>query len=135
MFTSELCLKIVGEQTYIVIEPLSYETEGFSLCVNRGFDFDGASVPQIFWSFGLSPMTGSYQRSACLHDALYACEFGNDRGLCDDLFLEAMESDGVGFLRRMLMYGAVRAFGWVVWNKHTKEDVNAYQKFITYSLK
>ena len=131
MFTTKLNMEVLGEQAYEVVSPLVYENNELILQVNPKFDFDGASVPQCLWSFGFSPMTGGYQRSACLHDALYASEYF-DRDICDKLFLEAMESEGVGYMKRYSMYYAVRAFGGQVWKKHTKEEVNAYRKFITY---
>ena len=130
-FTTELCLKVLGTQAYEVVEPLVWNDNINIIQVNPKFDFDGASVPQCLWSFGFSPMTGGYQRSACLHDALYASEYF-DRDVCDKLFLEAMESEGVGYMKRYSMYYAVRAFGGQVWKEHTKEEVNAYHKFITY---
>ena len=131
MFTTNLELKILGEQAYEVIEPLVWNDNLSIIQVNPKFDFDGASVPQVLWSFGLSPMTGGYQRSACLHDALYASEYF-DRDICDKLFLEAMESEGVGYFKRYAMYNAVRAFGWTVWKGHNKEEVNDYKRFVTY---
>ena len=130
-FTTELCLKVLGTQAYEVTEPLVWNDNISIIQVNPKFDFDGASVPQVLWSFGLSPMTGGYQRSACLHDALYASEYF-DRKVCDELFLKAMESEGVGYFKRYSMYYAVRAFGGQVWQQHTKEEVNAYRKFITH---
>ena len=131
MFTTKLNMEVLGEQAYEVVSPLVYENNELILQVNPKFDFDGASVPQCLWSFGLSPMTGGYQRSACLHDALYASEYF-PREICDKLFLEAMESEGVGYIKRYSMYYAVRAFGGQVWKQHTKEEVNAYRKFITH---
>ena len=129
-FTTELDIKVIGKQAYKVDSPLVYEREAQILQVNNGFDFDGASVPQMLWGLGLSPMTGGYQRAACLHDALYASEHFN-RKTCDELFLEAMKSDSVGYFKRYAMYNAVRIFGGAVWAKHNKDEVNAYRKYIT----
>ena len=81
-FQTELCLKVIGDQAYEVMSPLVYNNGIEQVTVHKGFDFDGASVPQCLWSFGLSPMTGGYQRSACLHDALYASQ-SFDRKICD----------------------------------------------------
>ena len=130
-FQTELCLKVIGHQAYEVTEPLVYDNGLLIIQVNPKFDFDGASIPRGLWSIVGSPMTDGYQRAGCLHDALYASEYF-DRQMCDDLFLEAMESEGVGYMKRYSMYYAVRAFGWKVWKQHTKEDVNAYRKFITH---
>lgn len=129
-FITALDIRVIGSQAYEVDSPLVYERENQIIQVNKGFDFDGASVPQMLWGFGLSPMTGGYQSSACLHDALYASEYF-DRKTCDDIFLEAMESEGVGYFKRYAMYYAVRAFGGQVWKGHTREEINYYRKFIT----
>lgn len=128
-FQTELCLRVIGEQAYELIEPLVYNNGRFILKVKPKFDFDGASIPKALWGIIGSPMTGGYQRSACLHDALYASEYF-DRKQCDDLFLEAMESDGVGYFKRYAMYWAVRAAGGIVWNKHTKSEVDLYKSFV-----
>lgn len=129
-FKTELCLKVIGDQAYEVLEPLVYDNGLLIIQVNPKFDFDGASIPKPLWSVIGSPMTGGYQRAGCLHDALYASEYF-DRQMCDDLFLEAMASDGVGYFKRHAMYYAVRSFGWMVWDKHDKEEVNAYRKYVT----
>ena len=109
-FTTQLDIKVIGEQAYEVDSPLVYERENQIIQVNKGFDFDGASVPQMLWGLGLSPMTGGYQRAACLHDALYASELF-DRELCDDIFLEAMNSDGVPRFKMLAMYYAKHSYG------------------------
>ena len=129
-FTTELDIKVIGKQAYKVVTPLVYEREAQILQVNPKFDFDGASVPQALWGFGLSPMTGGYQRAACLHDALYASEYF-DRKTCDCIFLEAMESEGVPYAKRTAMFYAVRMFGSLVWKEHKREEVINYRKFIT----
>ena len=129
-FKTELCLKVIGKQAYEVIEPLVYDNGRFILQVNPKFDFDGASIPKALWSVIGSPMTGGYQRAACMHDALYASECF-DRKTCDDLFLQAMKDDGIGFVRRRAMYLAVRAAGWLVWDKHNQLDVSKYKTFVS----
>ena len=129
-FQTELCLKVIGDQAFEVLEPLVYDNGLVIIQVNPKFDFDGASIPKALWSVIGSPMTGGYQRAGCLHDALYASEYF-PREVCDALFLEAMKSDGVGYVRRYAMYNAVRAFGWMVWRNHKQEEVNAYRKYVT----
>lgn len=128
-FKTDLCVKVIGKQAFEVTAPLVYNDGIVQLTVHEGFDFDGASVPRGLWSIIGSPMTDGYQRAGCLHDALYAGEIF-DRSICDNLFLEAMESDGVGYFKRYAMYWAVRSAGWMVWKKHNKEEVNAYKKFV-----
>lgn len=128
-FTTKLSLDVIGDQAYEVTKPLVWEDSELVIQVNPGFDFDGASIPKAFWSAIGSPMTGGYQRAGCLHDALYASEYF-PRDMCDQLFLDAMKSDGVGYAKRYAMYWAVRGAGWTVWNRHTKEEVEKYKEFI-----
>lgn len=129
-FCTDLEIKVIGEQTYEVEKPLVFESKYGIMQVNPKFDFDGASIPQALWGFGLSPMTGGYQRAACLHDALYASEYF-EREMCDDIFLEAMESEGVSRFKRLAMYYAVRMFGGSVWKGHNHDEVKSYRRFIT----
>ena len=129
-FTTQLDIKVIGNQAYEVDSPLVYERENQIIQVNKGFDFDGASVPRALWSIVGSPMTDGYQRAGCLHDALYASEYF-PREVCDKLFLEAMASDGVSYTKRMAMFYAVRMFGSLVWKEHKEDEVINYRKFIT----
>ena len=133
-FTTKLSLDVIGDQAYEVTKPLVWEDSELVIQVNPGFDFDGASIPKALWSAIGSPMTGGYQRAGCLHDALYASEWFA-RDVCDKLFLEAMESDGVSWIKRNLMYNAVRAFGWTVWKGHKKAEVDEYKKYLTVVVK
>ena len=130
-FQTDLCVKVIGKQAFEVTSPLVYNDGIVQLTVHQGFDFDGASVIRPLWSIVGSPMTDGYQRAACLHDALYASQ-SFDRKICDELFLEAMQSDGVGYFKRYAMYNAVRLFGASSYANDNKEEVNAYRKFITH---
>jgi len=85
------------------------------VAVKPGFKFDGASIPKLFWSLVGSPFTGKYQRPALLHDALYGAEIF-PRKICDEIFLEYMKEEGVGWWKRNLMWIAVRSFGGFVWS-------------------
>ena len=129
-FTTKLSIDVIGHQAYEVTKPLVWEDSELVIQVNPGFDFDGASVPRALWSVVGSPMTDGYQKAGCLHDALYASEYF-PRAMCDQLFLDAMKSDGVGYAKRYAMYWAVRGAGWTVWKGHNRDEVEDYKKFIT----
>ncbi len=78
-----------------------------SYTVPEGFKTDFASIPKVFRAV-LSPI-GLHGKAAVLHD--YLCEYGYiTRKKVDQIFLEAMKVLGVGWLRRTVMYGGVRAF-------------------------
>jgi len=132
MFTNDLVVKrdISIDHKWILIEELTYVNDELTITVKEGFDFDFASSPQTPIISLLFPKSGTEtDRAAALHDALYSCEYFV-RKICDDLFLEAMESDGVEYIKRHVMYYVVRLFGWYVWNKHSYEEVQEYKKFV-----
>ena len=96
--------------------------------MKKGFDFDGASIPKWLWSIIGSPFTGNYVRAALFHDGLYAC-CTLDRKLSDEIFLDLMKEDGVGYFKRYSMYLAVRAFGSRAYNSN-QEDIPVYKEIV-----
>lgn len=87
-----------------------------------GFVTDGASIPRVFWNI-LSPF-GDYFGAAVIHDFLYSphnTEFSRDEA--DSIFLEGMNAKGVPFLRRAVIYSAVRAFGWRAFRGRPSKEI------------
>lgn len=94
-------------------EPLIFRSNilGFDVCVPIGFCTDFASVPRLPIAFLL---TGDVSHSAAVvHDYLYSIGSNKiaSRKVCDDVFLEALEAEGVGYFTRKAMWFAVRMFG------------------------
>lgn len=83
-----------------------------SVEVPAGFAWDSASVPKAFQS--IVAKWGRHSTASLLHDRLYV-EKRTSRRVADDVFLKALEEDGVGWLKRHAMYRAVRLFGGGVW--------------------
>lgn len=93
--------------------------------VPAGFQTDFASIPRPFWLF--LPPSGAYNLAGIIHDFLYSKgvdginEDGEEeegecsRFLADVLFREAMKTLGVPLWKRVMMYYALRAFGWIAW--------------------
>jgi len=80
-----------------------------------GFITDLASVPRVFWS--ILPPFGRYDGAAIVHDYLYSIQIFT-RSRSDAILLEAMKSEGVGWLTRWTIYLGVRVGGWVAWKGH-----------------
>ena len=118
----------IDNQRFILLEKETAFSLGYRITINKGFDFDGASIPKIFWSIIGSPFTGNYTTPATIHDGLYAGEV-LDRKVCDDIFLDLMKQYKVNYLRRYTMYLAVRLCGCKVWKEHTKEEVLKYKDY------
>jgi len=131
-FLSTLKIEVVGEQSYILLEPLILEREEYTIIVHKGFDFDGASIPRSLWSIAGCPMGGLYSASACIHDALYASKIF-DKETCDNIFLEAMLANGVNEILAKEMFLAVRYFGNSVYEE--AENISKYRDLIEIKLK
>jgi len=99
-----------------LLAPLVYVSkDGERFEVPAGFVTDYASIPSIFWNIpGFDPY-GPAKFPAVLHDWLYSLRGGEPHGKrraqCDALFLEAMQSVGVGWLHRRIIWAAVRLCG------------------------
>jgi hypothetical protein len=83
------------------------QRDGFVAPVGMGTDF--ASVPRVFvW---LLPRYGRYTKAAIIHDYLWRTRVGEGDVTwkdADGLFRRAMRELGVPFLRRWMMWSAVR---------------------------
>lgn len=129
MFTTELYLSDTGNgRTFIVRRPLRYVYKlKYRVHVHHGFETDLASIPR--WLTIIVPKLGRFNSAAVIHDFMYrngyVMNFSRDpvqkqsinRKQADDIFLDAMEYSGVGYLRRKLIYFGVRSVGWRYWNE------------------
>lgn len=99
-----------GDDTWMTLSPITYHAKYATFQVPAGQGTDFASVPRYFvW---LIPRYGRYTKAAILHD--YLCRASAERGEisrvdADGVFRQAMRTLGVGFLRRWIMWAAVRA--------------------------
>jgi hypothetical protein len=122
-FTTPLILEYVDGRTWIVNQEFVYHIggseSGMAIVVPAGFPTDFASIPRVFWR--VLPPTGTYGKAAVVHDFLYKSQAGT-REWADAVFLEAMDVLGVPAWKKIVMYRAVRLFGWKSWNDHAKNQ-------------
>lgn len=90
--------------------------------IHKGFEFDGASIPRVFWRIIGHPYSSDYVCAGLAHDWLYAAEVLG-REINDDAFLYGLKECGVSWARRNAMYMAVNLFGWTAYMRHTKKSV------------
>lgn len=99
-----------GDDSWMTLSPITYHAKHETFHVPAGQRTDFASVPRYFvW---LVPRYGRYTKAAILHDFLCraAAEPGGiSRVDADGIFRQAMRTLDVGFLRRWIMWAAVRA--------------------------
>src|SRR5216110_1466803 len=76
----------------------------------RDSSIDGASIPQVFWSFIGGPFEGRYRNASVVHDV--ACVVKNRPWRqVHRMFYLATRTGGVGALNAKVMFGAVFLFG------------------------
>lgn len=109
---------------------------GITINIPAGFEFDGASVPSIFWSIlsptGLLLIPGLIHDFAYKHDYLLSIDWakrevvryqeGAGREFWDRLFRDVSVSVN-GFMP--IFYAAwfaLRIGGWVAWRNHRRHD-------------
>ena len=124
-----LKVNIIKEDVFILLEDVTVEVLGYRIRVKKGFDFDGASIPQALWSVYGNPLSGKFRIAALVHDALYASA-ELPREVDDAIFVDLMKQHEVGYLKRKTMYYAVRSVGWYVWRGHEESEVKKYKEFI-----
>jgi len=95
---------------------------GHRLIVKKGFLFDGASIPRIFWLTTGYPMAPGFQAAGLGHDAAYAAELLT-RKMADDVFHWCLRQDGVNAYTAYKMWLGVRIGGWRPWGRHTPESI------------
>ncbi len=112
-FLNGLFLEDIDGDTWRVHKPFGYVTKSRDkICVPVGFVTDLASIPWLFRR--VLPKSGPYNKAAVIHDWLYR-NHTFERSRCDDILLEAMAFEGVGYCKRYTIYWAVRAGGWLPW--------------------
>jgi hypothetical protein len=106
---SEVDVKEIDEKNWELLHELNYDGTRQSFVVPVGMGTDFASVPRVFIWF--LPQYGRYTKAAILHDYLWSSGVpGNELTLpeADAILRRAMRELGVPFLRRWIMWAAVR---------------------------
>lgn len=105
----------VDDKIWLLLKEIEYKGAKDSFQIPIGQYTDFASVPRVFVWF--LPRYGRYTKAAILHDYLWQVEVpkGMSRIDADGLFRQAMRQLEVPFLRRWIMWAAVR---WASLFKH-----------------
>ena len=106
-FTTDLVsVSQVSPTRWQLLEPVVYEGRNQTFTVPAGFVTDFATVPRIF--FWLVPTYGVYTKAAILHDYLVEHPELVSRADADGIFRRTLRELGVPFVRRWMMWAAVR---------------------------
>lgn len=98
----------VDDQNWKLLEGFEYQGKRQLFVVPDGQPTDFASVPRLFVWF--LPRYGRWTKAAILHDHLWRSQVGQTMEYleADGMFRRAMRDLDVPFLRRWIMWGAVR---------------------------
>ncbi|HEX8499088.1 MAG TPA: DUF1353 domain-containing protein [Pyrinomonadaceae bacterium] len=111
-------------QDYEVVEDYTYASGGYSITAPKGFVYDRASIPRVFWAVidkddlsNVPPLFHDllYRHGGRLPDELISPYRTFERVDVDDLFYELMLKTGVKTWRAKLAYQAVRKFAGFAW--------------------
>jgi len=128
-----------GRSLWALHDPLSYRpsNDTYVITAARGCVTDLASIPRPFWI--LLPPDGPWVKAAIIHDYLYATRGTGQlprgvpgskqpvgitrarpysRAEADWILRDGLKNRGVDFVRRNLIWAAVRIGGWRGWNRN-----------------
>jgi hypothetical protein len=112
-FVTYLVVRPLDEKFWELQQDLVYEGNEDYFAVPAMHKTDFASVPRPFW--WLVPRYGRYTEVAVLHDYLCDMARAGDFNRCDadGIFRRALREIGVGYIKRRIMWAAVRWGGGV----------------------
>lgn len=117
LLTDGFCFYFFNNKHLAIKEP---DFKWCAIVVLPGAVTDFASVPRIFRKW--FPRKGRHvAHAAVIHDVCY--QFGIfNRKTADRLFAFGLRTLGLSKVKTKVMYSAVRAFGWIYWNKYRKRE-------------
>lgn len=108
MFLNPLDIRVLGGGKYQLLSPLGFKDGNIIITVQKGFIYDGASIPKSLWSIIGCPMDYAYE--SALHDVLYASKIFS-RKECDKYLHKALMARGVNPIIAKEIYLGVRVAG------------------------
>lgn len=103
-------MRATDHGTWILEEEFQTMVFGYLIVIQKGYEWDGASIPRWAWSLIGHPLDDDHIIASLFHDALYGLKL-LPRALCDRIFKELLRRDGVSKTKQNLMYYAVRVGG------------------------
>jgi len=89
--------------------------------IHRGFVWDGASIPRVFWLTIGGPYHPKFSVAGLVHDYLYRTQ-PLPRKEADEIFYRLLRFNGVSYITAKRMYLGVRTGGIFPWKKHRERN-------------
>jgi hypothetical protein len=101
---------------------VAIETPGPDLfiIIRKGFIFDGASIPRLFWRVWGAPFASPRVIAALVHDWLYRSHV-TTRAFADKVYYKTLRRVGYSFFSAGTEWLMLRFFGWFAWHSHNFE--------------
>ena len=109
-FRKDVHYVVLGKRKMKLLRDIKFKFNGEWIEIAEGFEWNGASIPWIFWFVIGKPTSQKFALASLIHDYLYSKR--EDRNLADNLFRKLLDDAGVNGRRVALMWLAVRAGGW-----------------------
>ena len=112
IISNRIATEQIGNKLWVLTKPFNFEVEGLFYKIEPGFVFDGNSNVRALWS--ICPiMGGGYSEAGLVHDYLYSLDSADilTRKQADQVHREIAKKRGVNFVRRFLVYWALRLCG------------------------
>lgn len=117
-----------GSDGWILLEDFSIRIYDEIITIKKNFDFDGASIPRMFWVTIGHPLGVRKLVAALCHDGFYASH-AKKRDNADDLFLELLQAFEESWICRNKCWVAVKSAGWYAYPK-TEKELEEYKPFV-----
>ena len=114
-FETPITQVVPGTDTERLIFNYEVRKLGHRIIIAKGFVFDGASIPRVFWLSTGCPFRPRYRAATVVHDYLYSIK--SDRKLADQIFKQMLLDAGVSKVKTAMMYRSLRMFGKKFWKK------------------
>lgn len=127
LFPNAPKMRPINDDLWLLEETFICTHKGRMITLKHGFETDGASIPRAAWRLIGHPFSMPILPCALVHDALYIAELVT-RSEADWIFLELMQKVKVSWIKRNIVYSAVRIGGGVCWARHTIDQILGARK-------
>lgn len=111
---------VKGSQRMKLLKSLHVKVGGVVRIIPNGTEWNGASIPRLFWSIIGKPTQQEFALASLIHDYLYMIR--HDRDEADAVFRKLLDWAGVNGRRVALMWGAVRVAGHMFYASTAKNN-------------
>lgn len=114
----------------VLAEDCHLHIYGLNITVQKGFTWDGTSLPRWAWFTTGTPFSPRFRFAGFLHDVLYRSGMVS-RKEADKIFLKLLKSrPDINRYTELKMYAGVRSGGWIAYKKHRKKSKQEQMKYI-----